>query len=214
MRTTLAFGLIALALLSGCGGSTTTIIETSSSSSESGGSGTGSANTGAASSNSIEYFTITSGAMEPTLKIGSRIAVDLARRTPRVGDIIAFHPPAGAEPIPAVCGDPNQGGTSSQACDTPTPQESTQTLIKRVVGLPGDRISIRNGDVYGNGVEENAPYAAPCGDAEGCNMPNPIVIPSGDYFVLGDNRGLSDDSRFWGPVPGAWIIGTVRLPTS
>jgi signal peptidase I len=46
-----------------------------------------------------------------------------------------------------------------------------------------------------------------------CNFPTPIKIPTGDWFMLGDNRSESDDSRFWGPVPASWIVGVVRLST-
>jgi signal peptidase I len=155
----------------------------------------------------VKPYRIPSGSMLPTLHIGQRVLANRLFVNPGIGDIVVFHPPAGADPQPAVCGDPNQGGTNETACDKPTAQESSQTFIKRVVGLPGDRLSIRNGDVYRNGVKENAPYAAPCGDAEGCNMPNPIVVPPDDYFMMGDNRGFSDDSRFWGPVPAKWLIG-------
>ena len=147
--------------------------------------------------------------MVPTLKIGQLVTVNVGSGLPRLGDIVVFHPPAGADPQPAVCGDPNEGGISSTACGVPTAQESRQTFIKRVVGLPGDRISLRAGHVYRNGAPEPEPYIAPCGGAEGCNMPTTIVIPPGDYFTLGDNRGFSDDSRFWGPVRGGWIIGIV-----
>jgi signal peptidase I len=81
-------------------------------------------------------------------------------------------------------------------------------FIKRVVGLPGERLSIRNGHPVINGREiANEPYTLPCVDDQGCNLPTPIVIPRGDVFVMGDNRGNSDDSRFWGPVPDSWIVG-------
>jgi signal peptidase I len=155
----------------------------------------------------VKPYRIPSGSMLPTLHIGQRVLANRLVVNPGIGDIVVFHPPQGADPQPAICGNPNQGGSSLTACDQPTPQESSQTFIKRVVGLPGDHISIRNGDVYRNGVKENAPYAAPCGDAEGCTMPNTIVVPPGDYFMMGDNRGFSDDSRFWGPVPSKWLIG-------
>jgi signal peptidase I len=62
--------------------------------------------------------------------------------------------------------------------------------------------------VIRNGTREKDSYIAPCGAGQGCNFRTPIVIPPGDYFMMGDNRGDSDDSRYWGPVPGNWIIGT------
>jgi signal peptidase I len=155
----------------------------------------------------VKPYRIPSGSMEPTLHIGQRILADRILASPGIGDIVVFHPPGGADPQPAVCGAAGEGGNGQQACDRPTPQQSTQTFIKRIVAGPGDRVSIRGGHVFRNGVREKDAYIAPCGDAEGCNFPKTIVIPPGDYFMMGDNRGESDDSRFWGPVPKKWIIG-------
>ncbi len=155
----------------------------------------------------VKPYRIPSGSMEPTLHIGQRILANRLINHPSVGDIVVFHPPAGADPADAVCGAPNQGTGHGQACDTPTPSESSQTFIKRVVAGPGDTITIVNGDVYRNGVREKAPFAAQCGTGPDCNFRTPIKIPPGDYFMMGDNRGQSDDSRFWGPVPDKWVIG-------
>ncbi len=58
-----------------------------------------------------------------------------------------------------------------------------------------------------DGVEEKDPYIAPCNGSGSCDFAGTITIPHGDYFMMGDNRGQSDDSRFWGPVPKSWIIG-------
>ena len=132
--------------------------------------------------------------------------VDEIHRYP--GERFGALSPAGADPETPVCGDPNQGTGEDQACDEPTRKESAQTFVKRVVGLPGNRIQIRSGHVYRNGVEEKASYLRfyGCGP-ENCDFPTTIVVPPGHYFMMGDNRGESDDSRFWGPVPQKWIIG-------
>jgi signal peptidase I len=155
----------------------------------------------------VKPYRIPSGSMLPTLHINQRILANRLIGHPSVGDIVVFHPPAGADPENAVCGDSNQGTGHQQACDTPTPAESSQTFIKRVVAGPGDVITIVNGDVIRNGVREKAPYINQCGGGPDCNFRTPIKIPPGDYFMMGDNRGESDDSRFWGPVPDSWIIG-------
>jgi signal peptidase I len=89
------------------------------------------------------------------------------------------------------------------------PRESSAIFVKRVVAGPGDLLAIRDGHVIRNGIAENDPYIAPCEEDDACTFPTPVRVPAGEYYLLGDNRGVSDDSRFWGPVPGAWIIGTV-----
>jgi signal peptidase I len=156
----------------------------------------------------VKPYRIPSGSMEPTLNIGQRILANRLSTHPGVGDVVVFHPPAGADPDNPVCGDSAQGSGHPQACDKPTAQKSSQTFIKRVVGVGGDRLKIINGHVYRNGVAEKDSYIAPCsGVGEECNFPKTIVVPSGDYYMMGDNRGESDDSRFWGPVPQKWIIG-------
>ena len=155
----------------------------------------------------VKPYRIPSPSMVPTLIPGQRVLTNRLINHPSVGDIVVFHPPAGADPITPVCGNPNQGATHPQACNQPTAAESKQTFIKRVVAGPGDVISIQNGHVYRNGVREKDPYIEPCGPDPSCTFRVPIKIPPGDYFMMGDNRGASDDSRFWGPVPDKWVIG-------
>jgi signal peptidase I len=155
----------------------------------------------------VKPYRIPSGSMEPTLAIGQRVLTNRLASNPGLGDIVVFHPPTGADPNSPQCGNPNQGPGHQQPCGKPVPHESTQTYIKRVVGLPGDHIAIRNGHVYRNGVREKDSYIEACGAAPECNLPKPITVPPGEYFMMGDNRGDSDDSRYWGPVPGNWIIG-------
>jgi signal peptidase I len=145
--------------------------------------------------------------MVPTLDVGQRVLTNRLVNHPSLNDVVVFHPPKGADPATPVCGSPNQGAGHSAACATPTPAESSQTFIKRVVGVPGDRISIRDGHVIRNGVREKDPYIEQCGSDSSCNFRTTITVPPGDYFMMGDNRGFSDDSRFWGPVPDKWIIG-------
>jgi signal peptidase I len=155
----------------------------------------------------VKPYRIPSPSMVPTLAVGQRVLTNRLFGKPSVGDVVVFHPPAGADPATPVCGVSNQGAGHTQACDTPTPQESTQTFIKRVVGGPGDTVQILDGHVYRNGVREKDNYIAQCGPDPSCNFRTPIRVPPGDWFMMGDNRGASDDSRFWGPVPSKWVIG-------
>ena len=156
----------------------------------------------------VKPYRIPSGSMEPTLDVGQRVLVNrISHRLgsdPKIGDIITFHPPAGADVQPPECGAP-QG--ENQACTRPTPGKSSQTFIKRVVGVSGDRISIRDGHVIRNGRLTKEPFINPCAGGQGCDLPRAITVPKGYVFVMGDNRGQSDDSRFWGPVPDKWVIG-------
>jgi signal peptidase I len=161
----------------------------------------------------VKPYRIPSPSMVPTLDIHQRVLVNRLDTSPSLYDIVVFHPPRGADPQPAVCAAPGEGANPNTDIDYPTPcgvstpQQSAQTFIKRVVGLPGDRIQIINGHVYRNGVKEKDSFTEPCAQGDGCNFPRPITVPPGEYFMMGDNRGNSDDSRYWGPVPGKWIIG-------
>jgi signal peptidase I len=160
-------------------------------------------------------YRIPSGSMLPTLHLGQIIVSDnavLHTRPPGLGEIVVFHPPAGADSVDSQCAAPRQGGGFPQPCGRATARESGQTFIKRVVGLPGDRIALVDGVVIRNGKPEPRMYKVePCGHDKGCNFPQPIVVPAGQYYVLGDNLPASDDSRFWGPVKRSWLIGVVKL---
>jgi signal peptidase I len=155
----------------------------------------------------VKPYRIPSPSMVPTLAVGQRVLTNRLINHPSVGDIVVFHPPRGADPASPVCGLSSEGSGHDQPCGVPTPQASSQTFIKRVVAGPGDRIEIVGGHVIRNGVREKDPYIKPCGGGSTCTFTKPIVVPPGDYFMMGDNRGESDDSRFWGPVPDSWVIG-------
>jgi signal peptidase I len=160
----------------------------------------------------VKPYRIPTPSMVPTLDVGQRVLTNRLVSHPGLGDIVVFHPPHGADLNPAACGNPQQGITGAeialaQPCNQPTPQESSTTFIKRVVGLPGDHLRITNGHVIRNGVPEKDSYIAPCGASSECTFRESIVVPPGKYFMMGDNRGDSEDSRYWGPVPTKWIIG-------
>jgi signal peptidase I len=140
----------------------------------------------------VQTFFIPSGSMEPTLNIGDRIVVDkLSYRFHGVGrgDIVVFKRPPGLHDDPGVT-----------------------DLVKRVIGLPGERIaSGPNGEVLINGKAIAQPWLTASAKADpGINI-RPQVIPPDHYFVMGDNRGESEDSRFFGTIDRSLIIGHVVL---
>jgi signal peptidase I len=89
-------------------------------------------------------------------------------------------------------------------------QGGEKTLIKRVVGIPGDELELRNGKLSVNGEPLQEPYVKndPCkpGYPKTCSF-GPVTVPEDHYFMMGDNRTRSTDSRFFGPVPEEDIIG-------
>jgi len=155
----------------------------------------------------VKPYKIPSESMVPTLQIGQRVLVNRVGNhfgDPHVGEVIVFHPPVGAES--GVCGDTNR--KQGQACDRPPSRRAGINYIKRVVAGPGDRLKIVNGHVVLNGKLQKEPFIRPCnGGAGQCDFPKEVTIPADHYFMMGDNRGSSDDSRYWGPVPRKWIIG-------
>jgi signal peptidase I len=159
----------------------------------------------------VTRITVSSPSMVPALRVGSTVRVLVAGSyTPRVGDIVVLHPPSGTGPAPSACGNPDQGAGHAAACDRPAFRESPRALILRIVAGPGDTITIKAGHVIRKGAPEpDSADTEPCGSSPGCTFRAPITIPRGYYFVLGDNRAASDDSRFWGPVPRAYILGRV-----
>ncbi len=156
----------------------------------------------------MKPFQIPSTSMVPTLTEGQRVLVSRFNyhlSDPDVGDIVVFHPPSGAVDGGRTCGAPHP---PNQACAEPTPERSDTNFIKRIVAGPEDTLRVENGHPVVNGVPKlDEPYISDCGTGNECNLPGEITIPPDHYFMMGDNRGESDDSRFWGPVPRDWIIG-------
>jgi signal peptidase I len=156
----------------------------------------------------VKPYRIPSGSMEPTLDVGQRVLVDrigMHFGKPHVGEIAVFHPPQGAEQ--EECGSGTRITPGAAPCSEPVPKEDSVNFIKRIVAGPGDTIKVVEGHVYRNGKREADSYIRPCPGVAECNFPVAIKVPAGHWFMMGDNRGESDDSRFWGPVPTGWIIG-------
>ncbi|MBE2319186.1 signal peptidase I [Solirubrobacter sp. CPCC 204708] len=161
----------------------------------------------------VKPYRIPSESMVPTLEVGQRILVNrFSHRVggdPKLGDVTVFTPPSGVDT--RECGNRGQGpwydggAEARQPCAKATGEKADTTFVKRVVGMPGDTIAVVDGKVIRNGKPTEEPFASECSGPE-CNL-NEIKIPAGTYFMMGDNRGDSEDSRFWGPVPRDWIIG-------
>ncbi len=156
----------------------------------------------------VRYYRVDSGSMQPTLAIGSRVAVEPGVSL-KIGDIVVFRAPAGAIPNTPVCAASQEGSGFAEPCGLATPARSDVFFVKRIAAGPGDVVSIAGGEAVVNGVVRPQPFIAPCGSGAGCSFPTPVRVPPSEYFLLGDNRGASDDSRFWGPVPASSIVGVV-----
>lgn len=157
---------------------------------------------------SLKPYRIISGSMAPTADTGTRVFADHVGGgdwNPQAGDIIVFKAPGGArDDAPVECAEPREPHT---ACLRAVGGQTEISFVKRVVGLPGDRIRVEHGHVIRNGVAVNEPYARSCDD-EICDIAE-FTVPPGRYFVLGDNRGDSSDSRYWGPISHDEILGRV-----
>jgi len=135
----------------------------------------------------FQAFFIPSASMEPTLMVGDRVLVNKVSYDfgdIQRGDVIVFARPENA------------------------PESIYDDFIKRVVGLPGDTLQGIDGRVYVNGVELDESYL-PEGTRTD-NLPQ-IVVPPDHLFVMGDNRGNSTDSRFFGPINRDLVVGKAFL---
>ncbi len=162
----------------------------------------------------VKPFRIPSPSMVPTLEVGQRVLVNRLGPhfgDPSRGDVVVFKPPKGADT--QQCGIPSEP-TDGRSCEQATPGESKNNFIKRVVGLPGDWLYVQDNHAFigksesGPFVQQKEPFIAkgtPCDEL--CNLRKPIHISAGHFFMMGDNRGESDDSRDWGPVPKKSIVG-------
>ena len=155
----------------------------------------------------LQAFYIPSESMEPTMLVNDKILVqkvsywggDVKR-----GDVVVFDDPGGwlsAEDSK------HASNPVQKALETVGLFPTGGHLIKRVVGVGGDRIAVRDGHVVRNGKLQSESFTAACAGGQGCDLPRAITVPQGYVFCMGDNRGASDDGRFWGPIPVDWVIG-------
>ena len=150
----------------------------------------------------LKPYRTPSESMEPTLSVGDRFLVNKLG-SPSVGDVVVFHPPVGAPTN--ECGAPHP---ERQMCPRAVPEELTDvSFVKRIVAGPGDRVALRGGRVVRNGELVPEDDVRPCDGGPACDFAVPVTVPAGQWFMLGDNRAASDDSRYWGPVPEDWIVG-------
>jgi signal peptidase I len=170
----------------------------------------------------VQAFEIPSSSMENTLLIGDHVFVNrtvFAPKTSWIGRLLPYREVRHGDIVVFLHPDPAYAGTY---------------VVKRIMGVPGDRIHLRNGEVYRNGEKLNEPYVDhdrdepsdfyrndfPAVDPTDPNispywetdLPSHIqggdlVVPAGHYFAMGDHRGVSLDSRYWGFIPQENVIG-------
>ena len=153
-----------------------------------------------------QAYYIPSASMEPQLHIDDRVVVSrLAYDLHGIhrGDIVVFQSPPGVEPPNSVPNDPLVRVLRDVGVALGFTQDHT-VLIKRVIGLPGDTVEGKDGRVYVNGDLLVEPYL-PKGTFT--STFSPVKIPAGHLWVMGDNRGDSEDSRYFGPIPAHSIVG-------
>lgn len=130
----------------------------------------------------MQGYRVSGSCMEPHLFTGERVLANklaFAFHAPRRGDIVIFQ----------------------------YPRDPKQIYVKRIVGLPGETVSIQAGRVFVDGQPLAEPYKTFVAHGD---MP-PRFVPHDQFFVLGDNRDFSDDSRFWGDLPRGSIVGRAAL---
>jgi signal peptidase I len=152
----------------------------------------------------IQNFKIEGSSMEPNLHTGQYIMVNR---------LVYFHIDLNWRHW--LLGEENQPQQLAYLIHSPRrgdivvfeyPRDTSRDFIKRVIGLPGETVEVRNGQVLINGVPLNEPYLPESARPQMGSMA-PVRVPSDAVFVMGDNRGNSSDSRSWGPLPLDKIVG-------
>ena len=174
----------------------------------------------------VQAFKIPSGSMIPTLSIGDHILVNkfifgtkipftdsrvLSVREPKRGDVIVFEFPKNDEGCKSFFRTFTKRIKNVMDKGNPVNlfQDDCKDFIKRVIGVGGDKIEIKNKTVYVNGAPLTEPYTIH--NDEPCPDMGPYLVPKGKVFVMGDNRDQSYDSRFWGYVSMEEIKGKALI---
>ena len=166
----------------------------------------------------IDVRVIPSASMVPQLQVGDRVLVSRLAyrfREPNRGDIIVFPPDHGSEAGPKA--PPPEDDTSffirpwrdlGRWLSLVDPPHEEQDLIKRVIALPGETVEGREGAVFINGRRLIEPYLPP---GVFTSDFDPVYVPRGGLWVMGDNRGGSSDSRSFGVIPERVVLGRALL---
>jgi signal peptidase I len=154
----------------------------------------------------VAAFYIPSGSMESTLNISDRVLVEkVSYRLGEVerGDVVVFvHEEPGFEPTSPS--NPVTGFFSSLGQAIGVVPPSDRDFIKRVVGVPGDKINCRGGKLVRNGQPVEEPYLDQATTTDGCKQ---VTVRAGQLFVMGDNRSNSQDSRTFGVIQRSDVVG-------
>jgi signal peptidase I len=151
----------------------------------------------------FQAFKIPTGSMEPNLLVGDHLIVNKAIFSPA---------PTALER--AIL--PHREIRRGEVIVFKYPKEPQRDFIKRVIGLPGDQIELRRKKIYVNGQVQDEPYAhflyplSPESDRRSDDLKEeygPVTVPAGQFFMMGDNRDNSEDSRFWGFLPATYVKG-------
>jgi len=164
----------------------------------------------------VAAFYIPSGSMEPTLGISDRVLVEKVSYSGwfsrwfgsgeiRHGDVVVFVHDQGGFEQPAGPSNPVARFFSGLGQAVGLVPPSDRDFIKRVVGVPGDTISCKGGKLYRNGRAVSEPYLEPGTTTDGCSGPTPVQ--AGQLYVMGDNRGNSQDSRTFGVIHRSDVVG-------
>ena len=155
----------------------------------------------------LQAFYIPSASMQPTLREGDRVLVEkLGYRfgEPDRGDVVVFERDLGFVPTPQDRESLWEDVSNAFKSLFGFPTGTSQDFIKRVIAVEGDEVKARNGRVFVNDDPIDEPYLS---DGVETASFGPVDVPSGQIFVMGDNRNNSDDSRNFGPVRAGKVIG-------